>query len=90
MTTLTSRQQDKIYLVAYATVSHFFAMFHNPRMRGPNFSWDNFPNMMKEMVAVQVYSANIVSPTHIPIAEAQARKVGFQIAENMVGWMMEE
>lgn len=46
---LTNKEQ----LFVYATVSRMFAMFHNPKLRGPNFSWDHFGSMMMDQAALQ-------------------------------------
>lgn len=43
----------KEQLFVYAIVSRMFATFHNPKLRGPNFSWDHFGSMMMDTAALQ-------------------------------------
>jgi hypothetical protein len=49
-----SKKKD-VALACYAMVSNFFAMMHNPKFRGPNFEWENFPDMMAEHCKVQIF-----------------------------------
>lgn len=87
---LTAHQQDKIALISYATVSHMFALFNNPKMRGPNFTWDKFPEIAARHSADQVYLAHVVPETRKDIAKTQAEIVGKQIAKDLVKWMTED
>jgi hypothetical protein len=85
---LSLKLQNQVALVAYATVSSLFATFHNPKMRGANFTWENFPELAESHVATQSFMS-IVAPTKKIQEEVEehARKTGRQIAENLVSLM---
>lgn len=36
---------NKEYYIATAIVAEIFATFINPKMRGPNFKWEDFPDL---------------------------------------------
>lgn len=39
---LSNKVKNEIALICYAAVLGNFAMFHNEKMRGSNFKWENF------------------------------------------------
>lgn len=82
---LSEKITSQIALIAYATVSDLFATLHNPKMRGENFTWDKFPNMVEGIVATQVF-LNVVCKDQKKqkLAEEQGRKFAIEIAEKMV------
>lgn len=43
--------KDKHRVTVYAVVSGMFARFIDSEMRGPNFEWSNFPDMVAEYTA---------------------------------------
>ena len=43
---ISDKKRLQVANVCYANVSGMFAMFCNDTMRGPNFRWSEFPNMM--------------------------------------------
>jgi hypothetical protein len=43
----------KEMMFVHTLVPRMFATFHNPKMRGPNFSWDHFGSMMMDTAALQ-------------------------------------
>jgi hypothetical protein len=66
-----------------------FAMMHNPRYRGPSFTWTNFPEMMRENCRVQVF-VSVVSPKkQEKECEEYAAQMGFNIADTLVATMTE-
>lgn len=46
MSKLSDKKRLEIANICYANVAGSFADFCNSEMRGPNFSWANFPAMM--------------------------------------------
>lgn len=82
---LSQKISTQIALVAYATVSDLFATFHNPKMRGENFTWEKFPDIVEGMVATQVFM-NIVckDPKKQKEAEDQGKKYAREIAEKLI------
>lgn len=40
-------------MFVHTFVPRMFATFHNPKMCGPNFSWDQFGSMMMDHAALQ-------------------------------------
>lgn len=82
---LSQKINSQIALIAYATVSDLFATFHNPKMRGENFTWEKFPNIVEGIVAAQVF-CNVVCKDEKKqkLAEEQGRKFAHEIAERMV------
>lgn len=83
---MTKHQQDKVALVCHAIVAHRFASMCNPSNRGPNFSWDDFPESMGELCEVNLFT-QIEDPTDE--MKAHARETGEELAERMVEWMTE-
>ena len=80
---ISNRNMDRVSLVCHATVCHMFAMFCNPKYRGPNFKWSQFPEMMKAHCTDQVFMANIRGRDQQAIFE-HAEETGYQIAKKMV------
>jgi hypothetical protein len=44
---ISDKKSMEIANVCYANVAGQFAMFCNPKYRGPNFTWSEFANMME-------------------------------------------
>lgn len=80
---ISNKNMDRVSLVCYATVSNMFAMFCNPKFRGSNFQWKNFPKMMSGHCRSQVFMANIRGKDQEEIFN-HAEKTGFEIATNMI------
>lgn len=82
---LSQKISTQIALIAYATVSDLFATFHNPKMRGENFTWEKFPNIVEGMVATQVFM-NVVckDKKKQKEAEEQGKKYAREIAEKLI------
>ena len=88
VTKLPKTLQNQLALSCYAIVSHHFAVFQNPEMRGPAFEWARFPQMMRTQCAAGVFLNTAIPERHAEAARQHAEATGFQIAENLVGWMM--
>ena len=82
---LSAKISTQIKLVAYATVSNLFATFHNPKMRGENFSWDEFPKISESMVAGQIFMSVVLKGNKKQKeAKEYGQKIGYEIAEKLV------
>ena len=79
---ISEKNKDKVSLICHATVASMFASFCNPKFRGPNFTWEKFPQMMEGMCATQVFMANIKGDRQE--VEDHAKKTGFEIAKGLV------
>lgn len=80
-------KEQEISLTCYAIVSTNFALFLNPKFRGPNFTWEEFPLMMAEMChnSIFMYSPK-VGEKHMKLAYDN----GKTIAEKLIRLMTEE
>lgn len=83
---MTKNQQDRVALTCHAIVAHRFAMMHNPRFRGPNFSWDEFPKDMAEVCETELF---IYMENPSAKMKAHARKTGEELAQSLVRRMTE-
>lgn len=83
---MTKNQQDRVALICHAIVCHRFAEMHNPKYRGTNFSWDDFPQDMGDFCETHL-PLHVENPTDE--MKAHARETGEELAERMVGWMTE-
>lgn len=87
---LSQKIQTQISLIAYATVSNLFATFHNEKMRGKNFTWEKFPNLAEKNVKTQIFlSVVLKDEKKQKEAEEYGKKLGLEIASNMVKLMTE-
>lgn len=80
---ISEKNMDKVSLVCHATVCHMFAIFCNPKYRGENFVWKNFPDMIADQCETQVFMANIRGKDQEAIKE-HARNTGRRIAQKMI------
>ena len=81
--------QNQIVQFCYAHVGHMFAMMHNPKYRGPLFTWIKFPEMMRESCRVQVFISVDCSKNKEAKCGEYAAQTGFVIASTWVATMME-
>ena len=84
---MTPKTQNDIALFCYSVVSHMFASMNNSRMRGPKFTWDEFPEMMEEHCRVMVFTSVLYPKKQQQECEDHAAQTGREIAENLVKWM---
>lgn len=80
---ISNRNVDRVSLICHATVCRMFATFCKPVYRGPNFTWSNFPEMMKKQCRDQVYLAHIRGHEQQAIYD-HAEHTGFLIATQMI------
>lgn len=83
--TITIKKQLEIANVCYANVAGQFAIFNNPKYRGPNFKWENFSeHCVKEadlwMIIHHVYGT---SKNKAEI-DQRAREYAKEIADRLV------
>lgn len=83
---MTKNQQNLVALVCHAIVAHQFAAMHNPRFRGPNFTWDAFAENMGEWCEVNLFT-HIENPTDK--MKDHAKKTGRELAESLIRRMTE-
>lgn len=84
---MSPHRQDRIALYCHAHVARNFAMFHNPRYRGPNFKWDEFPDMMADSCKVSLFTWMSYSRRAAPEVEQHAYDTGHAIAVMLIEWM---
>lgn len=84
--TLSKYKTMEIANVCYANVSSRFAIFHNPRMRGPNFTWEWWVDHCESSAEDWVFIHNIKGPREevVKLARSQSR----EIAEYLVKMML--
>ena len=51
---ISNKKSQEIELHCLKTVSHMFATFHNPNLRGSNFSWETFASSMRDLFQAQI------------------------------------
>lgn len=82
---LSDKKYNAVCLCCYSTVSHMFAVFHNFKYCGVNFTWEHFPEMMEKQCAAQVHLNVLSSSTkQEKEIEALAAKRGREIAEELI------
>jgi len=86
---LSSSDRDRVALICYATVSHLFATFQNPKNRGPNFTWELFIDIAERHVSTQISLNLLVRKSKMALAEQHARITANAIAKDLVKWASE-
>lgn len=77
-------KKDQIELLCYSYISSMFAMFHNPRYRGKNFTWDKFPEMCVTHCQEQIFLSLNISPKFEKRYKNIAKAISLEIANRMV------
>ncbi|MNV71108.1 hypothetical protein D3C71_1641110 [compost metagenome] len=85
MLSLTKKTQ--ISLACHAIVGDKMSMLLNPKYRGPNFSWDKFPDMMARQCRIYL-PINVVMSQHmieqcLDYAEQEGRDIAQTWVKNM-------
>lgn len=57
MVEISEEHKQKLEGLARAYVDEFFKDLQDPKMRGPNFAWERFPDMIGTIVNVCVFTA---------------------------------
>lgn len=89
--TISKTKQLEIANVCYANVAGQFAIFNNPKYRGPNFKWENFSDQcVREadlwMMIHAVYSNSSKNKDEI---NDRAREYAKEIADRLVHYLTE-
>jgi hypothetical protein len=79
---ISDKKRLEIANVCYANVSGQFAMFCNPKMRGPNFKWDRFADMMEKSAEHWIHIHNVRG--HKETLKQTAKQYAREIAEHLV------
>ena len=74
-------RQDRIALFCWANVASTFAMMQNPKYRGPNFSWDSFPEMASSHVAMTVAAMVDAKSTERGFIEQTCHDIAAQLVK---------
>ena len=77
---------DRISLHCHAVAVHHFAMFHNPKYRGPKFKWENFPEILASYCETQAFCI-CENKRKIMAYQEHGRKTGLEIGQRMVQLM---
>ena len=80
---LSGRDCDKISLHCHAMAVHFFPMFLNPKNRGPNFTWEGFPELLAGFCETQAF-LNCTNKRKRKAYEKHGYETGKSIGEQMV------
>ena len=75
-------QTVRLYLWATSYTACLFASFMSPGTQGPNFKWENFPNL-----AVESASRNVMLSMKIPKSTEKAsveivKEIALKVAKN--------
>lgn len=84
---ISKTKRLEIANICYAEVSSRFAIFNNPKYRGPNFSWDNFAEMCEENAWQFMFTHNVRG--HKESILIAAKQFSKEIAERLVKRMTE-
>ena len=79
--------EKDIIISCYATISELFAMMHNPKYRGPNFTWENFPEMTKSLCEAKIHISVVYKSKYKNEVEKFAGKCALDIANVLVRWL---
>lgn len=88
MKTLTKHKKLEVANVCYANVSSLFATFVSSKMRGPNFTWERFPEICKDWASTWVFTHDIKGDKDA--LERCAEEYAVEIAQRLVNIMKEE
>jgi hypothetical protein len=78
-------KQLEIANVCYANVAGQFAMFNNPKYRGPNFKWENFADHCVKEADLWMILHNVYGSTKNKAEINQrAREYAKEIADRLV------
>lgn len=83
------KMEQSIIIICYAMVSQSFAGFVNPANRGPNFDWDNFPEMMKSYCGAQIFLHIDVPDEHKAEVVDFVKDFAFEFSTTLVKIMKE-
>lgn len=85
--TISDKKRLEIANVCYANVAGKFAMFHNPKYRGANFTWAGFVEHCEECADEWMFIHGVRG--HKETVNSTARQFAKEIAETLVKRMSE-
>jgi len=56
---ISEKKRMQIANICYANVAGQFAMFNNPKYRGPTFTWDRFPDDCERLADTWMMIAHV-------------------------------
>jgi len=59
---LSEKRKTEINLLCHEMVGDVFSFMCNPKYRGPNFSWDSFPEKMAQSCSTVIMASNRIPP----------------------------
>lgn len=80
---ISQKKRLEVANIMYACVSGEFALFCNPKMRGPNFDWAKFPDMQERDAFLNLQLQNYKLAGYSGI-ENLAKEYAREIAERLV------
>lgn len=88
MTHIPDLAKAQVTIACYALVMGRFADMLNPEMRGRNFSWERFPEMMKSTCSHEIlcyfHDSHEWSHQTMEAVKYEAERNGLEIASNLM------
>ena len=84
---ISDKKRLEIANICYANVAGEFAMFNNPKYRGPNFTWDWFPGHCERNADMWMMLNGVRG--HKETINQTAKTFAKEIAETLVRRMRE-
>ena len=82
--TIGKKRTMEISLICYAEVSYHFAMFCNPKYRGENFKWSDFPEMMSDWAEIWLFTSAIpTNKENVQLAQSFAREIARRLVDRL-------
>lgn len=82
MLSITQKYKVSHYCISFA--AGMFAEFHNPAIRGENFTWDKFPDLVANLVKAQVFIIFARKPLDMSEVEEYSYVTAKGFAESLV------
>jgi tRNA(Ile)-lysidine synthase TilS/MesJ len=81
---ISDKKRLEIANVCYANVAGEFALFCNPKYRGPNFSWEWFIEHCEKSADLWLMVSSLHKESAKEAVKEMARNFAREIAENLV------
>lgn len=78
---ISDKKHLEIANICYANVAGEFAMFTNPKYRGPNFTWDRWVKQCEESAADWMFIHGVRG--HKETVKATAKQYALEIAQRL-------
>jgi hypothetical protein len=82
---ISDKKRLEISNVCYTNVAGDFAMFANPKFRGENFTWDEFPKRCEELAVhwMDIYNVRGDKQMINDTAKQYAREIAARLVQRM-------